>query len=435
MSHRKRRWARVALSAALCGSAMGADDPGVVPPPPPDVTTLPVITIEAIDQPRKVPAPADVALDVPTVPVLAIPTPPPVVAPPTEPVAVPAPEAAPPPPSPPACDAPPFLPPPIPERSASGGFYAGGALLFLTPYVSNNTAYTLITPPVPPGPTAFPLAIGSAQSVPFDWNARQAWQVWAGWIHPSGWGVRTGAFVFNQGSNVQSPIAAQMVAVPGVIPFIPGTAAFGAPTAVLAGAGIGTDRLLFSSDLNIRSVDLELTYQWAGDDFVIRLTGGGRWQSLRQGYHAALQNFGDGITTEAQRLDFVQEFSGAGPTVGLFVRHDLVGGLGAYAGVRGAILAGHLEQRAAYSQDINDPALLAFVGSQQTRTRFDNRADHVLTFGELELGLEYGVMVGRSRLHGRAGLIGQSYGNGGNATASLGTLSLMGGQASVGINY
>jgi hypothetical protein len=311
----------------------------------------------------------------------------------------------------------------------------------LKPYASNNTAYTLTTPPTPPPPVGIPVAVGSAQSVAFDWDLQPAWQAWVGWTAASGWGVRADGFGFNQGSNVSTlinqvdPIAPRLVTVPGVIPFIPGTAAFGAPTAVLAGAGIGADQFIFSSDLNIRAVDLEATYQWAGDDFLVRLSAGGRWQSVRQGYHAAVQNPGDGVTFETQRLDFVQEFSGAGPTVGLFARHDLAGGLAGYASVRGAILAGHLEQRGAYSQDISDPTLLAFVGSQATRTRFDSRADHVLTYGELELGLEYGFAMGHSRLFVRGGVLGQSYGNIGNATTPFGTLSLMGITTAVGVNY
>jgi hypothetical protein len=142
------------------------------------------------------------------------------------------------------------------------------------------------------------------------------------------------------------------------------------------------------------------------------------------------------VTSETQQLDFVQEFSGAGPAVGLFLRHGLGDcGLAAYGSVRGAILAGHLDQRASYLQDINDPALLALVGSQQTRTRFDNRSSHVLTETELELGLEYAVPVGKSRLYLRGGLVGQSYSNAGNATGSLGTLSLLGGQLAAGVNY
>jgi hypothetical protein len=179
-----------------------------------------------------------------------------------------------------------------------------------------------------------------------------------------------------------------------------------------------------------------VTYQWGDGNCLVRVSGGARWTGLRQGYHAALRNFGDGITTETQQLDFVQEFSGAGPTVGLFLRHALGGtDLAAYGSVRGAILVGHLEQRAAFVQDISDPTFVALVGSQQTQTRFDNRSAHVLTVTELELGLEYAVPVGKSRLYVRGGVVGQNYANAGNATNSVGTLSLIGGQASVGVNY
>ena len=54
------------------------------------------------------------------------------------------------------------------------------------------------------------------------------------------------------------------------VPGIPGAGAFGGPTAVLAGAGIGSDHLLFTSDLNIRTADGELTYQWGDRDCLVR---------------------------------------------------------------------------------------------------------------------------------------------------------------------
>jgi hypothetical protein len=315
-------------------------------------------------------------------------------------------------------------------------------MLFLRPYVSDNTAFTVITPPVPPAPGAFPLAVGSAQNQPINWGLGQGFQAWVGWTQTNGWGLRADLFGFDKGSNVSTyiiqpnPFAPQIVTVPGIIPPIPGAAAFGAPTAVLAGAGIGADRLVITSDLNIRSSDFELTYQWATDDSVIRMSAGGRWQSLRQGYHAAVANTGDGVTTEMQALDFTQEFSGAGPTIGLFLRHEIAGsGLAAYGSVRGALLFGHVEQHAAYAQDISDPNLTAFVGSQATRTRLDSRSDHVLTYGELELGLEYSIPVGHTRLFLRGGVNGQAYANAFNATGATGTLGLFGGTAAVGVNY
>jgi hypothetical protein len=443
MSHRKRRWAGAALTAVLCGNVVRADEFEIVPPPPPDVTTLPAVVI-LWEEPRPV-VPTGAA-DPPTVlppadevkPLTPVVEPPPAVMPPTTlvpPVSLaPLPAVA-----PPVSIAPPATYGPAPNL----GRWSGGAeMLFLTPYVSNNTAFTVIAPPAPPAPGAFPVAIGSAQGQPFAWDCGQAFRAWAGWTHPTGWGIRADGFVYNQESNVASlvnqpdPIAPRLVTVPPVIPFIPGAASFGAPTAVLAGAGIGSDRLLFTSDLNVRTVDAEVTYQWGGCDCLVRVSGGVRWTGLRQGYHAALRNSGDGITTETQQLDFEQEFSGAGPTVGLFLRHTLgADGLAAYGSVRGAILAGHLDQRGAYSQDISDPALLALVGSQQTRTRFDNRSAQVLTEAELEMGLEYAVPVGRSRLFVRGGLVAQSYSNAGSATSSLGTLSLLGGTAAVGVNY
>jgi hypothetical protein len=373
----------------------------------------------------------------------------PVVAP-AEPV-IPAAGDVPPPPMPPAPPGPPpvVLPSDAPPLfldqghpgSAPGGFYGGAGLLFLTPYVSNNTAFTLTTPPTPPPPGAFPVAIGSAQNANFEWAYGQAVQAWVGWTHPSGWGVRVDTFAFDQGSDTLTAIngpglaAPRLITVPGVIPAIPGAAAFGSPSSVLAGAGLGTDRLLFNSDLEIRSFDAEGTYQLGGPDYVVRLSAGIRGQSIRQRYHATLRNPGDGVTMELQRLEFAQDFSGGGPTIGLFARHSIFDCLAAYVNARGAILAGHVTQRGEFYESIQDPLLAAFVGSQQTQTRFDNKSDQVVTYGEIEFGLEYGVCIGHANLFLRAGIVGQAYGNAGNATGGNGTLGLLGGQVAAGLNY
>ncbi|HEX3149617.1 MAG TPA: Lpg1974 family pore-forming outer membrane protein [Gemmataceae bacterium] len=433
MSHFQRRWAFAALTAALFGTAVRAGDE-IVLPAPPDVSTLPVVVIPAVAKPSDLPAPGEVKpVAIPDIPIIPTAAADPVPAPPTL-------SAAPTPPAPPAAT---FIPPPMPPvtQSSSSGVYAGAGLLYLKPYISNNAAFAVTTPPVPPGFGAFPTAFATVENQSFDWNAKQAFQIWGGWTSSSGWGIRADAFSFSHDSNAASlvnqvdPIAPRLVGVPGVIPFIPGAAGFGAPTAVLAGAGIGSDRMVFGSSLDIRTTDLEVTYQWAGDEYLLRLSAGGRWTSLRQGYFATLRNFGDGITTETQKLDFQQKFSGVGPTVGLYAEHAIGGGLSAYGSVRGSVLAGNVEQHAGFFQDISDPALVAFVGSQQTRTRFDNCSDHVLTVAELELGLEYAIVQGCSRYYARAGVVAQSYGNAGNATGTLGTLSLFGGQMAIGVNY
>ena len=48
---------------------------------------------------------------------------------------------------------------------------------------------------------------------------------------------------------------------------------------------------------------------------------------------------------------------------------------------------------------------------------------------------DHGVVLNGSRLFVRGGVVGQAYGNAGSATTSLGTFSLIGGQAAVGVNY
>ena len=159
------------------------------------------------------------------------------------------------------------------------------------------------------------------------------------------------------------PDRTTLITVPGVIPFIPVLPASGADR-VLAGAGIGSDRMLVGSNLDIRSTDLELTYQWTGEVCLLRVSGGARSdvapaRLLR--HPAQLRRWHQ---SELQKLDFQQQFTGAArPSA---CSPDTLAPLSAYGSLRGSILAGQVEQHAAYFQDISDPNLAAFVGSQQT---------------------------------------------------------------------
>ena len=322
------------------------------------------------------------------------------------------------------------------------GLYGGASILFLTPSLSNNVAYNVTRPPVPPAPGEFPAAVGSSANVPFEWDYENAWRFWAGWSSVSGIGVRVGGFMFDRPSDTAfrlsqpNPSGPEFITVPTIIPTIPGTAQFASPSAVLDVAGIGVDQLTFKSSLNIETLTVEGTYAFDRGSCLIQAMAGVQFTSVKQQYHAQLLNPGDGVTTEFQQLDSLQEFRGCGPSIGVFLRHGLWGRrLAAYANLHGAILFGKLEQQAAFVQAIQDPNFVALSGSQTTHTRFDNRADHTLTTAEIELGLEYGFCIGHSRTFVRGGIVGQSYGNAGNASSSLGTLSLFGSTVSVGLNY
>jgi Legionella pneumophila major outer membrane protein precursor len=335
----------------------------------------------------------------------------------------------------------------LPPRKMSrdncwSGLYGGASILFLTPSLSNNVAYNVTRPPVPPAPGAFPAAVGSSANVPFEWDYETAWRYWAGWSSVSGIGVRVGGFMFDRPSDTAfrlsqpNPSIPEFITIPEIIPFIPGTAEFASPSSVLDVAGIGVDQLTFKSSLNIETLTVEGTYTFDRYSCLIQFMGGVQFTSVKQQYHAQLLNPGDGVTTEFQQLDSLQEFRGSGPSIGVFLRHGLWGGgLAAYANLHGAVLFGKLEQQATFVQAIQDPNFMALAGSQTTHTRFDNRADHTLTTAEIELGLEYGFCMGHSRVFVRCGIVGQSYGNVGNASSSLGTLSLVGSTISVGLNY
>jgi hypothetical protein len=382
-----------ALAAGLVGTGVRADDKAA------DVTTLPVTQLGATDEPARGEA---------------------------KPTQLPA-------------TAGPVAPTAAVVPVQPGGWYAGAGLVFLRPYVSNNTAYTLTNATTGTAIGNFPLALGTALDAPFNYSHGVGCQAWVGWTDTSGWGCRLGAFCFDEGSElltlVSPPGTTRLVSAPPVIPAIPGTAGFGAPTSVLAAAGIGTDQLAFQTDLEIDTIDLEGTYTVADRGYRVLFSAGVRWTTLRQEYHAALNNPGDGTTFENQRLDSAREFNGAGPTVAVNLRYGPPEGLSGYGGLRGAILFGTMERPAAFAQEINDPLLLALVGSQRTRTRFASTSDHVMTVGELEAGVEYGMLMGTSRAFVRGGLVAQAYIDAGSATGATGTLGLFGAVLAVGVDY
>lgn len=334
-----------------------------------------------------------------------------------------------------------------PARSSVGGWNSGVGLLFLSPYIGNNTAFTVVTPPAPPVGAGIPVSTASARSVSFAHGTDLAWKAWLGWASESGWGVQFSFMSFGTATDYRTttnapppldplnPIPPTVFSVPTIIPPIDGVAAFGSPSVLLA-AGLGMDRLVFESQLLVRNYDVGVTREVALGDTFLSIIGGVRIGTIQQKYSASLVNRGVAGTSETQLLTFDQDFAGGGPLVGLLLRQQLFGSGLAFVGqVRGAILFGHQNQRADFFQNITDPALLALAGSQQTRTRYDNRMQQVIPVADIELGLEYGLDVGRSRLFFRGSAVSQSYFNSSNSTGSSGAIHLLGGQLAAGVNY
>jgi hypothetical protein len=321
------------------------------------------------------------------------------------------------------------------------GVSGGVGLAVLRPYVTNNPAFTVVHPPAAGAAAGGPLLTAASETVTFDWDPELAYTFWLAYDDPSGWGGRLKAFVFDADSPAIRVLRAPGGALPAITApaagaVIPGLPGFGAPSPVLVGAGLGADRLAFQSDLRVVTIDAEGTYGWMFDDCSVQLSAGLRYLNLRQGYTATLVNPGDGTTFIAQGLRVTREFDGCGPTVGVFARQRICDSpFAVYAGGRCSILVGELDTDARFTQVIADPALAAGVGTQRTRTAFSSRADATIPTSELELGVEYGKLLGQFGLFVRAGVVAQTYFDAGGAVGSGGTLTLFGGQFAIGLAY
>jgi hypothetical protein len=168
---------------------------------------------------------------------------------------------------------------------------AGASFYLLKPYMQSNTAYVTT---IAPGTPTSQVDLGS-----FHWQTEPGAAFWLGWSTPGGLGARARYFYFDQTSasaslsNTATPPPAPQTTInaplANFLPLSTGGTAFGSPGTVL-NTGIGADVLSFGSDLRIHALDLEATYAWQGNGWLLLLSAGGRFLNLEQNYHASLIN-------------------------------------------------------------------------------------------------------------------------------------------------
>jgi hypothetical protein len=317
----------------------------------------------------------------------------------------------------------------------------GASFYFLKPYFQNNTAAVTATNP---GTETSVVTLDS-----FEWSFNPAGAVWLGWSRPDGLGMRARYFFFEQDSStlnltnsITAPPQTQTTINPPLGNFLPlstGGTAFGSPGTVL-NSGIGTDQLTFGSSLKIQAIDLEVTYAWRGNGWSLLASGGGRFLTLDQSYHASLVNNGGGEPVfEQQNLDSTRDFTGGGLVGSLFGNVSLgKTGLSLFSSARGSLLVGTIEERNSLTQFVDDPNGLVPPGIPGTflLTPVATRnSDSVLSTLELELGVQYDVQFAGSDLFFRAAAVNQTYFDAGNASLANGNLSLFGVQFSAGLRY
>ena len=195
----------------------------------------------------------------------------------------------------------------VDPRPHNGDNLLGGASIYaLRPYLASNVASTT--------------SIGLGTSAPstnttnFEWNAKPAYAIWLGWSSPDGLGARIRWFHLDgssdavDASNGPGTTTTGISCVPRTLPTLPGiprrSVVLDRP-GLLLNSGVGQDLLTFTSNLRVDAVDFEVMYDWETERWAFVVAGGGRYLSMKQGYHASLiNNPGDGVTSESQSSRF-----------------------------------------------------------------------------------------------------------------------------------
>ena len=219
----------------------------------------------------------------------------------------------------------------------------------------------------------------------FSHNLEVAPGVWLGYVSERGWGVRGRWFQFDHDSSASYAAA-------------PGETVRGMSTLALGAIPLnGT--IAASSQLAVNVADFQATCSYQGAMWSHLMGVGVRYTHMSQDYRATLA---DALT----RIDLTSghNINAAGPSFSLETRRCIgESGFAVYGQAHGAILFGKSNE--AYTAVNNG------VAQEFTRSHMD-----VLPVGELEVGAEYQRNVGRFRVFVQAGLAGQVWWGGGNAS-------------------
>ena len=337
---------------------------------------------------------------------------------------------------------------------------AGASFYYLKPFSEVNTAYqrtTIVTGPV--GNTS--TAVGQTTTSNFDWNTQPAGAFWLGTSNENGLGLQSRFFFLGGNSqsqnvsltsdqasstngtssvtNVINPSPFTPSTFPGALPpVVAGSQSFSSPSQLLH-AGYGRDDMNFRSTLKINAFDLEPTYGWKFGQSTLLVGSGLRYLQMTQTYAATLQNLGGGVASDFESLNLSNKFWGVGPTIsGRFNRTLGTTGLKLFTSGRGSYLIGNSTRTATFTDQLNDPTgVTSGVNNTfvQRNSSIPTSTDVNMAVLDLELGLEYGKVIGNHYWYSRGAVVDQTYFNAGNASNTSGNLSLFGFQFSAGFDY
>jgi Legionella pneumophila major outer membrane protein precursor len=225
----------------------------------------------------------------------------------------------------------------------------------------------------------------------FSQNATGAPLAWLGYTWSGGWGIRGRWFEFSSSGNTSDTVGPLGIYAPGGIS-LPSTN---------PGDAVSASSVLYGD-----VVDLEATYTMGGDNWSLIGSAGVRYVHLNQSYSLGVFDPTNGIT----KVYSVNNFNGAGPTLAIEGRRQIgASPFALYGSARGSIVFGEAHQWA----NIADPVNGTMV--------FGGRQTSVLCIGEMELGAEWRLALGRGRssFYTQLGCVGQFWTGAGNPSQAL----------------
>jgi hypothetical protein len=338
---------------------------------------------------------------------------------------------------------PPLRPTRVVDESALH-VYANAGFYYIKPHLDNNPVFTITRQPAGGGGGA-----ATTQTDHFDFRTDFCPRISGGVISDSGWGTRVDWFLFDHGadsrmlSSTDSTLATAVSSAP-----VFGVPGFTSPGSVARQFKVFNDRLAFTDDLRLYTLDWELTRELRLGAWRLLAAGGVIYGNIVADYTATRVNAGtsqQGTTKVVLQEDSDtvlagHNFGGVGPVGGLDVRRPLGGsGLALYGSVNAFCLFGD-EKLDNYQQNTQQRQTTPAGGKTTQSTvivishgevgRHDSRP-----VGELELGLEWARAVGPVQVFLRTGLTAQKWFDSGSATVEDGDLTFFGLTLTGGISY
>lgn len=272
-----------------------------------------------------------------------------------------------------------------------GGFVGGVGLYVLQPYFSNNMAFGIQG-------TFNRGAAANAPGVRFDTreeishHMEAAPEIWLGYISEGGLGARARWWYFREGTDQMATGDGNGIMVFSAAPL--GLSFLNAGQANPGGAGV----MEVTSKLEVQVEDFEAVYDLKACGWDLLLAGGLQLTWIDQTYNAFVPRSGNNVLLSSNTFD------GIGPTLALEARRPFGDtGLKLIAKARGSMVFGSGHQ-------------IALVPDQNVVA--NEHRDTSISIGEAELGVEYGLSMGRSRLFGQLTFVGQQWFGAGSASRS-----------------